>query len=562
MKKILILISIAAAAFGGWWLGRHPHTSAASLSSGDRKVLYYQSPMHPWVKSDKPGRCTICGMELSPIYEGAKGFDADSPLIILSKDGVVTAGVETAAVARAPIRRTIHVAGMIDDDETKHRKISATVDGRVEKLFVNFVGAEVTEGQPLATLYSTMLRTAFAEYQVIAQQQASAQREKLLASVRDRLLRLGLAPADIDSLRDKPSPPSELKILAPATGTVVVSKVYAGQYVKEGDVLFEIGDFSKMWFVFDAYERDLTWMKMGDEVEITTEALPGKVLKAPIVFIDPTINSATRSAKIRVVLDNPAALDPLKHRHQLLHKLFADGRIRTVSEPVLAVPRNAVLWPTGTPLVYVQKSEGAYEPREIELGRAGDDIWEVTAGLKEGEKVVTSGNLLLDSQAQINRPPKAMGTVAASAALTDAQQSAAHGFFDAEARLVDLLSGGKTQEWKPGVEMLRLAVEKLSREFGAAVDPIRKTSNLPVSADVKILRAGFYPLAEATADFAISFRMAHPEFAKLFVFECGMAGGAIPGLPKETGRWVQLTGPIHNPWYGAEMLSCGTEIKP
>ena len=560
MKKIHILLFIAAAALGGWWLGRHPRGSASSVPADTRKVLYYQSPMHPWVKSDKPGRCTICGMELSPIFEGAKGFDSDSPLITLSKDGVVTAGVETAAVTRAPIRRTIHVAGMIDDDETKHRKISATVDGRVEKLFVNFVGAEVTEGQPLATLYSTMLRTAFSEYQVIAQQQPSPQREKLLAGVRDRLVRLGLAPADIDALRDSASPPSEMKILAPATGTVVVSKVYAGQYVKEGDVLFEIGDFTKMWFVFDAYERDLTWIKMGDEVEITTEALPGKVLKAPIVFIDPTIHAATRSAKIRVVLDNPAAIDPLKHRHELLHKLFADGRIRTVSDPVLAVPRNAVLWPKGAPLVYVEKGEGAYEPREIELGRAGDDIWEVRAGLQEGEKVVTSGNLLLDSQAQINRPPKAIA--APGAALTDAQQSAARAFFDAEARLVDLLSGGKTQEWKPGVEMLRLAVEKLSREFGAAVAPIRKASSLPVSTDLKVLRAGFYPLAEATADFAISFRMAHPEFTKLFVFECGMAGGAIPGLPKETGRWVQLNGAIHNPWYGAEMLGCGTEIKP
>ena len=562
MKKIPILIFITAAAFGGWWIGRHPHKSVPSVSSDSRKILYYQSPMHPWVKSDKPGRCTICGMELSPIYEGDKGFDSDSPLIILSKDGVVTAGVETAAVVRAPIRRTIHVAGMIDDDETTHRKISATVDGRVEKLFVNFVGAEVTEGQPLATLYSTMLRMAFSEYQVVAQQQPSPQREKLLAGVRDRLVRLGLAPADIDSLRDKASPPSEMKILAPATGTVVVSKVYAGQYVKEGDVLFEIGDFSKMWFVFDAYERDLTWMKMGDEVEITTAALPGKVLKAPIVFIDPTINSATRSAKIRVVLDNPAVIDPLKHRHQLLHKLYADGRIRTVSEPVLAVPRNAVLWPTGSPLVYVEKSEGAYEPREIELGRAGDDIWEVTAGLKEGEKVVTSGNLLLDSQAQINRPPKAIGWTATSAVLTDAQQSAARAFFDAEARLVDVLSGGKIEEWKTGVETLRASVDMLSHEFGPAVDAIRKASNLPFSTDLKVLRAGFYPLAEATADFAISFRMAHPEFTKLFVFECGMAGGAIPGLPKETGRWVQMTSPVRNPWYGAEMLSCGTEIKP
>lgn len=152
MKKFLILILIAAAAFSGWWFGRRDQSHEHAAST--RRVLFYQSAMHPWVKSDKPGRCTICGMELSPVYEGESGYDADTKLVSLGKQGVTVTGIETVPVVKKIIRRTIRVAGMVDDDDSTHRRISATAEGRIEKLFVNFVGAEVEAGQPLASLYS------------------------------------------------------------------------------------------------------------------------------------------------------------------------------------------------------------------------------------------------------------------------------------------------------------------------------------------------------------------------------------------------------------------------
>ena len=267
MKKIPILILIAAAAFAGWWFGQRGHSHGASHDT--RKVLFYQSPMHPWVKSDKPGRCTICGMELSPVYEGEAGFDADTKVISLGKQGVTVTGIETVPVEKKVIRRTIRVAGMVDDDDSTHRRISATADGRIEKLFVNFVGAEVTAGQPLASLYSPVLRTKLAEYQAFATQPASRDRDQLMAGIRERLLRYGMSGPELDAATARGQVPSELKILTPITGTVVARNVYEGQYVKEGDMLFEVGDFSKMWFVFDVYERDLPWVKMGAEAEIT-----------------------------------------------------------------------------------------------------------------------------------------------------------------------------------------------------------------------------------------------------------------------------------------------------
>jgi membrane fusion protein, copper/silver efflux system len=563
MKPFLLILLVCAAVFGGWWFGRHgqPRPGAGGGAAGARKVAFYQSPMHPWIKSDQPGRCTICGMELSPVYEGESGFAADTNVVSLSKNGVTVTGVETATVKRQPIQRAIRVSGMIDDDDSAHRRLSATADGRVEKLFVNYVGAEVEAGQPLATLYSPALRTVFSEYQLIAQQAASAQRTQLLAGIRERLLRLGLSENDIAASAGSDKVPLEIKVLAPMTGTVVARNVYEGQYVKEGDMLFEVGDFSKMWFVFDAYERDIQWIKVGVDVEITTPALPGRVLKAPIAFIDPNLNPETRSAKIRVVLENPLSKEPGKHRHELLHKLYAEGRILTESAPTLTVPRSAVLWPAGKPMVYLVKGEGVYEPREVQVGGAGDAVWEIAGGLSEGDQVVTTGNLLLDGQAQINRPPDKPAT-ALKQTLTEPQRQAALDFFAVVAELGGTLAADKPAAFKEAAAKLPPVVGRLAKELGDRARKVVEVANLPASGDLAAQRAAFYPLGEAAAELALALRREDSGLTSVKVFACDMAQGNVPSAPKERGHWIQLSSQLRNPWWGAEMLECGAEIKP
>jgi membrane fusion protein, copper/silver efflux system len=563
MKTSFTILLILAALFGGWWFGRYgqPHNAGAHGATGGRKVAFYQSPMHPWIKSDQPGRCTICGMELSPVYEGDAGFSTDANVVSLTKSGVTVTGIETTTVKRQPIQRAIRVSGMIDDDDSAHRRLSATADGRVEKLFVNYVGAEVEAGQPLATLYSPALRTVFSEYQLITQQPASAQRTQLLAGIRERLLRLGMAEKDIAAAANSDKVPLEIKILAPITGTVVARNVYEGQYVKEGDMLFELGDFSKMWFVFDAYERDIPWIKVGVDVEITTPALPGRILKAPIAFIDPNLNPETRSAKIRVVLDNPLSKEPGKHRHELLHKLYAEGRILTESAPTLTVPRSAVLWPAGKPMVYVVKGEGVYEPREVQVGGAGEAVWEIAGGLSEGDQVVTTGNLLLDGQAQINRPPEQPAS-APKETLTQAQRKAALDFFTVVAELGGTLAADKPAEFKASAAKLPAAVEGLMKELGDRAKKVAAVAKLPAGEDLAGQRAAFYPLGEAAAELALALRREDSGLTAVKVFACDMAQGNVPSAPKERGHWIQLTSQLRNPWWGAEMLECGAEIKP
>jgi len=183
---------------------------------------------------------------------------------------------------------------VIEEDDTRHRLLSAYVDGRIDKLAVNYVGAEVEQGQPLATLYSTMLLTAQREYlSTVRQKEAAASAElrtldeQLLASAAQRLRQLGLSDQQIQALPQKKELGLHTDILAPISGTVVARYVYEGQYVKEGEKLFEIADFSTLWFQFDAYERDLAWLRIGAKVDVTTPAAPGAVFSGAITFIDP-----------------------------------------------------------------------------------------------------------------------------------------------------------------------------------------------------------------------------------------------------------------------------------
>ncbi len=398
MKRsiVLILLTLAVAVPVTWFIAdRHLHSHAAGpqQTAGERKALYYQSAMHPWIKSDKPGRCTICGMELTPVYEGDPGFDAASggDVVPLTQNMIQVMNVQTADVQVRPLKKTLAVAGMIDDDATRHRVLSAYIPGRIQKLYVNFVGAEVQEGQPLAEVYSPELLQAEREYRIVS--------GELRAGAAFRLRQMGLTSPQIAGLNNKPADALTSQILSPASGTVVAQNVFEGQYVQTGEKLFEIADFSIMWFQFNVYEQDLPWIKPGLKVEVTTPSHPGYVFSGSVSFVEPNLDPATRSTKARVELENPRT----ETGHRMLHRLYADGVVHLEAPEVLAVPRSAVIHTGVDPVAYVDAGGGAYARRTLKLGRRGDEFIEVLAGVESGEKVVVNGNLLIDGQAEMNR---------------------------------------------------------------------------------------------------------------------------------------------------------------
>ena len=356
-----------------------------------RKVLYYQSAMHPWVKSDKPGRCTVCGMELTPIYEGESGIASDGDMISLSETSIRVLNVQTTEVKTQALTKTLTVAGTIDDDDSKHRVLSAYIPGRIEKLHANYVGAEVKVGEPLADIYSPMLLQTEREYRVAT--------GELRDAVASRLRQMGLADEQIKALPEKSATQLTSQILAPISGTVTEKKIYAGQYVQEGERLFEIADFTTMWFQFRTYEQDLPWIRVGQMVDVSTPSLPGKVVMGVIKFIDPNLDEATRSTKIRVELENPL----VDGRRLFSHRLYADGVVHLEAPEVVAIPRSAIIQTGPQAVAFVDEGGGGYARHVLTLGRRGDSLVEVIKGLDAGKKVVVNGNLLMDGQAEMNR---------------------------------------------------------------------------------------------------------------------------------------------------------------
>jgi Cu(I)/Ag(I) efflux system membrane fusion protein len=564
-----ILLTLAVAVPVTWFAARtfppggaRPAASPGTNAPAGRKLLYYQSAMHPWIKSDKPGRCTICGMELTPVYEGDPGFDAagGGDLVPLTQTMIQVMNVQTTPAQVRPLTKTLRVAGVIDDDATRHRVLSAYIPGRLQKLYVNYLGAEVKEGEPLAEFYSPVLLQAEREYRTLT--------GELRQAAALRLLQMGLTPAQIEALPRKPADQLTSQILAPIGGTVVQQNVYEGQYVQEGAPLFEIADFSTMWFLFRAYEQDLPWIKPGLRVDITTPAHPGYTYTGQVAFIDPTLDEATRSARLRVELPNP----PAESGHRMQHRLYADGLVHLAAPPVLSVPRSAVIHTGPEAVVYVEQEGGAYVRRVLQLGRRGDELVEVLSGLNAGEKVVVNGNLLIDGQAEMNRAfaPAPHGAPPAlplsTAPLNHTQQAALEEFIRAADAVAAALARDDLQPFNaagPGVERATDALVQAlhgRRELADILKHLAEARHLYGAADLAAARALFHPFANAAARLVELLAQA-PGMPAFELFECPMVDRAIPGVPAK-GRWVQAPGrALANPYFGAQMLECGAKVK-
>ena len=531
-------------------------------TKSERKVLYYQSAMHPWIKSDKPGRCTVCGMELTPIYDGESGTASDGDMISLSASSIRVLNVQTMEVKTQALTKTLTVAGTIDDDDAKHRVLSAYVPGRIEKLHVSYVGAEVKAGEPLAEFYSPMLLQAEREYRVAT--------GELRDAVGTRLRQMGLSDEQIKALLGKSATQPMSQILSPVSGTVVEKKVYAGQYVQEGERLFEIADFSTMWFQFRAYEQDLPWIRAGQKVVISTPSLPGKSVTGVVKFIDPNLDEATRSTKVRVELENPL----VDGRRLFSHRLYADGVVHLDAPETLAAPRSAIIQTGPQAIAFVDQGGGGYARRVLKLGRHGDQVIEVLDGIAAGDKVVVNGNLLLDGQAEMHRsyashPMHSDDTNAAPAfpALTGEQRKVVKDFLALADSLTTSLSADDVKEFNAQAAKTHVTTPALLTAFEgtnawqALLRPIEKVGHLSAAENLKAARKAFHPFSEATVALAQALRRADKEFASVKVFRCPMTKDAFPGAPNRAD-WLQLKPEVRNPWFGAEMLDCGSEVKP
>lgn len=492
----------------------------------ERAIKFYQSPMHPWITSDRPGQCTICGMDLVPVYEGEEGISTDPGTVTLMPSTAQIIGVDTAPVVRAPLEKSIRLSGVIEDDDTKHIIVSAFFDGRIDRVFVDHVGDDLRPEQPLAQIYSPELLYVVREFQTAVRR---GHEDPQAAVARQRLVQFGLTPAQVEELASGSRESFGLSLRSPVSGTLVTRNVFPGKYVKAGEMLFEIADFGVMWFHANVYEQDLPWIRVGAKARVTTPAAPGREFEGEITLIDPTFDPQTRSTRVRIEVPNPLEQKEGGLERPLPHRAYGEAVLKVASDPVLLVPRSAVLDTGKRAVAYVDRGGGAYERRDVRVGRRGDTTVEILGGLAEGEKVVTQGNLMIDAEAQMAQP-ESLGVAATAPAP------------------IQMVDEATMKRWTA----LSAAAAALAADDLAAFNASGVVAAAP---DLGAARSAFYKAVTPAVEEALR----HPGIVR--VYECPMTKGAFPGAP-DKARWIQLEPPLRNPWFGAAMLDCGSEIKP
>ncbi len=351
MKKILIVIVIPIIillSIGAFFLSHKisyftsiEQTAVETTVSTDKKTLYWTCAMHPSVRMEEPGKCPICGMNLIPVQEGAEALREEGEVsrAELSERARELTQVKTDKVAFMPLTKDIYTVGRIDYDERRLKYVSARIMGRIDKLFVDFTGLDVPEGDPLIWIYSPDLVSTQEEYLLALEtldkvkdsriKETLEGAQRLVEASKSRLLLWGIKEEQIRELEKTRKANTHLTIYAPIGGTVISKDAFEGKYVMQGEKIYTISDLTNLWMKADVYEYEMAWVKVGEQVEITTPTYPGEAFTGTVSFIDPFLDEKTRSVKIRVDVQNP--------ERKLKPGMYVNARIRVPLEEVYQV---------------------------------------------------------------------------------------------------------------------------------------------------------------------------------------------------------------------------------
>ncbi|MBN1586228.1 MAG: efflux RND transporter periplasmic adaptor subunit [Candidatus Omnitrophica bacterium] len=454
----------------GWILasvggGRVPSPETGALVETQAQAEVWTCSMHPQIRLPKPGKCPICHMDLILLRNPSGAETQQSRQLIMSEAAKKLAEIQTAAVERRFVDKEVRMVGKVEYDETRLADITAWVSGRIDRLYVDSTGVPVRKGDRLINMYSPELLSAQEEYlQALRSVNEMAQSQLAIIKItsamtvdnaREKLRLLGITAEQVQELEKRGSAEDHMTLYAPAGGVVLRKSVVEGEYVQTGATLLSIADLSFVWVRLDAYESDLPWLRAGQEVTFQSEAYPGEKFAGRISWIDPVLDSRTRTVKVRVNVENHGQLlkPGMFVRAMAMAHLGQGGKVIDASlegkricpmhpgvvrdgerecpvcgmdlvpaselghapaketDPPLVIPATAPLITGARAVVYVEipgAKKPTYEGREIVLGpRAGDD-YVVRSGLTEGDRVVTHGNFKIDSSLQIQARPSMM----------------------------------------------------------------------------------------------------------------------------------------------------------
>ena len=563
-------------------LAQHDHSSHASGDSPTASLDepadedLYQCSMHPNIVAEEPGQCPICAMDLQPVEKTeAEGIPGRAP-VRLSDQQLQLINLETTSVLREPITLRKRIPGVLVHDSGLVFTVAAWAGGRIEELYVDETEEDIEVGDPLYRLYSPELYAAMEDFLLVRRQAAPA--KGLLRSARFRLEQMGLTAAQIDALAERTNPPESIDILSRVAGKVMMKHLQLGQYVREGEKLYEVVDLSELWLIAEIYQSELPSVSVGQRVAMHLPERPAQTYAGTVDRIEHHIDSATRTARLRIVFDAPADEDGHgvhEHPYGLLPDMWMTAILETDLGEQLTIPRPALFDTGRRQYVFVEQEPGLFVPRLIKTGPRADGRIIVRSGLEAGEEVVVEGTFLLDSESLLKASASGSEEVLAETETSPSEEPPPSGFpteartavdalwqdyFDWSAALFD----DETKAARAAVRQLR---ERLTGLLAESNHPavgksawrswVAEAENLLDAlgreADLQAQRVAFGELSQHLQTLSENIPELRPD--GLFVASC-------PMWHDSPSEWIQQDETVRNPFMGQAMPACGLVEHP
>ncbi len=574
-KNILYLaIAVLVGLLGGWLIfGRSADESMSNKDNLDmsdghdhssEESQMWTCSMHPQIMQPEPGDCPICGMDLIRAESGADGLAMNE--INMTENAMALANIQTTIVGNGTMSEDdgmISLSGKIATNEENNAVQASYFDGRIERLNVNFEGQKVNRGQLLATIYAPNLVAAQQELLTTASLKES--QPELYKAVRNKLKNWKLSDNQIDAIESSGNVRDNFPIYATVSGTVSEVMAREGDYVNQGQPILKVSNLNSVWAEFDAYENQISNLKVGQKIKVVTNAYANKEFDATVSFIDPILNNATRTVTVRATLKNTDDL--------FKPGMFVTGKLNgemMMTNEVITVPASAVMWTGERSLVYIKTNpnEPVFEMREVTIGNRNGENYAVSEGLQNGDEIVTNGTFTVDAAAQLQGKNSMMNQGKKEDAMmpmSEMKMVFSENFqkqfkkaLKPYLQMKDALVAGDANQVSAFAKATLTSLKSVdmkslgSMEQSHIKKSIEMLDAIAANDNLENQRDHFVILNENMVPIAMS---VNGTDAMLYVQKCPMANnnkGAV---------WLSAEKDIRNPYYGDAMLTCGSVIE-
>lgn len=587
LNKTTLILALSTLVIGiliGWLTFGSTNTNA--INEDDHSIVkdtetIWTCSMHPQIRKDEPGDCPICGMDLIPL-ESDQNEELDPMAVSMSATAMQLAQVQTLTVGKGSVTKSIQLNGKVQADERLLHTQSSHVSGRIEELAVTFTGDVVSKGQIIARLYSPELVTA--QEELLEAQKIATTQPALFNAAKEKLKKWKLTEKQIDQVLTSGQAIESFPILADVSGYATEKMVNLGDYVRQGEPIYQIADLTKVWVLFDIYETDMGLINQGDEVKYTIQSIPGKAFNGTISYIDPVIDPKTRVAKARVERSNADLL--------LKPEMFASGIVEASSstkKQSITVPKSAVMWTGTRSVVYLMQksSQGvSFMMRVVTLGPELGDSYVIESGLEAGEEIAVHGTFSIDAAAQLAGKPSMMnpqGGVAMTGhnhggtknsprenkpsaikktSLSTSAKKSIEPLFESYFSFKTALASDDFKKARQSSLALKSALANVDMNLfkgDAHAVWMELSSSLKNSLqhiehqeNIASLRESFIHISNGMIEIAESFE---PNRSPIYIQHCPMADS------NKGADWLSKEKEIRNPYFGESMLTCGEVTK-